>query len=330
MVQWEPVPDTLAVALEIDNMSQEHQASSGHYGCFIHPSSTFARNRLADRCPDCQRQYGFPLTTYPKKIRDFTLERPLSRGFYGAIYVANRGPLNKRSVLKVIPTAVYSFHGKNFEDECQLHDDVASGIDHVVGIRDFFDEQISFGDISLSCHVAVLDYVDGTELDEFLKSPGKTSARTLAQLATDVFRLLQALDGKGVYHNDLHHKNLLVQLLPPSQHRPEAIDETIRLVAVDLGSLADRSRSGPPRQALGDLTSAASFLVEFANPLLTNPDETPDSDYRLASALVELASHLAGKAENIRTPNYYDFIDQIFGAYIGASSPWRIPAGCID
>ena len=199
--------------------------------------------------------------------------------------------LTKDLVLKVIPTAVYSFHGKNFEDECQLHDDVASGIDHVVGIRDFFDEQISFGDISLSCHVAVLDYVDGTELDEFLKSPGKTSARTLAQLATDVFRLLQALDGKGVYHNDLHHKNLLVQLLPPSQHRPEAIDETIRLVAVDLGSLADRSRSGPPRQALGDLTSAALLSRRIRQS--TFDESRRDSRQRLSARKRSCGTRLA-------------------------------------
>ena len=308
-------------------MSDKSQNSRGHYGCFLHPSTTFELKRLTDKCPACQQPYGFPITTFPKEIRDFSVEKALSRGFYGAIYVAKRGPLNRKYVLKVIPTAVYSFHNKNFADECQLHNEVASGIDHVVGISDFFDQEVSFGETPIPCHIAVLDYIDGEELDEFLKNSDKLTARALAQLATDVFRLLQALDGKGVYHNDLHHKNLLVQSLPSTQYRPEAIDETIRLMAVDLGSLADRSRSGPPRQALGDLTSAATFLVEFADLLLTNPDDTPDSDYRLASALVELASHITGRAENIRTPNYHDFIDQIYGAFVGASSPWRRPVG---
>ena len=296
-------------------------------GCFLHPSRGFEPRRLEDRCPSCGRPYGFPLTSYPSRIRDFAISRPLSRGFYGAIYVASAGPFGRQSVLKVIPTQVYSFHKKDFAAECHLHDLVATGTEHVVDIRDYFQEDVTFGDVTLRSHVAVLGYVDGTELDLFLSDSANVSARTLAQLAIDIFRLLRTLEAKNVYHNDLHHRNLLVQALPRSQYRPEALDEAVRLVAVDLGSLADGSRSGPPRQTLGDLTSAASFLVEFATPLLTNPDHTTDGDYRLASALVELAALITGDAANVRTPDYEDFITQIREAYSEASSPWRPPAG---
>ena len=296
-------------------------------GCFLHPSRGFEARHLEDSCPKCGRTYGFPLTNPPSRIRDFSISKPLSRGFYGAIYVASSGPFARKSVLKVIPTEVYSFHEKDFAAECHLHDQVAAGTDHVVAISNFFEEDVEFGDITLPSHVAVLDYVDGTELDLFLSDPQKVSARTLAQLAIDIFRLLHTLERKNLYHNDLHHGNLMVQELPRGQYRPEALDEAVRLVAVDLGSLADRSRSGPPRHALGDLTSAASFLVEFATPLLTSPDDTTDGDYRLASALVELATLIAGDAANVRTPDYEDFISQIREAYSEASSPWRPPAG---
>ncbi len=309
-------------------MPTDHQESPGSYGCFRHPSSSFERKRLDDVCPDCNLPYEFPLVNYPRRIRDFVIQKPLSRGFYGAIYIATYGPFEKYCVLKVIPTEVYLFHDKNFKQECHMHNDVAEGTDHVVGISDFFDEDVSFGDnINLRCHIAVLDYVDGSKLDEFLTGDSKIGATTLAQLAVDVFRLLQLLERKKVYHNDLHHKNLIVQKLSRDQFRSEAIDEEIRLVAVDLGSLADRSRSGPPRRALGDLASAASFLVEFATPLLTNPDETPDSDYRLASVLAELSTFITGDAASIRTPDYDEFINQIREAYSDASSPWRSPVG---
>lgn len=300
---------------------------SGLYGCFLHPSRGFERRRLEDLCPECQKAYGFPLTEPPTRISDFSVQRPLGRGFYGAIYLATRGPLNRQFVLKVIPTAVYAFHHKDFERECRLHHEVAEGSEHLVGISDYFNEPVEFAGIAIDSHVAVLDYIEGRELGEFLSGSEAVSARTLGQFAIDVFRLLQALEIRGAYHNDLHHKNLIVERLPPSRYRPEAIDETVRLVAVDLGSLADRSMSGPPRQALGDLTSSASFLVEFATPLLSNPDQTPDSDYRLASTLVELAALITGESANIRTPNYDDFIAQIRDAYIEASSPWRPPAG---
>lgn len=300
---------------------------SGSYGCFVDPSAGFERKRIDDLCPKCGRSYRFPLTDHPPQIRDFTIGKALGRGFYGAIYLATSGPFQRPNVLKVIPTDVYAFHKKDFEAECRLHYEVASGTEHVVGISDYFEDDVGFGDVTLRCHVAVLDYVDGAEMDDFLASSPSVGARTLAQLAIDIFRLLQALEQKGAYHNDLHHRNLIVQRLPATRYRPEAIDETVRLVAVDLGSLADHSRSGPPRQALGDLRSAAAFLVEFAKPLVANPDETHDSDYRLASTLIELAALIAGESANIRTPDYEDFISQIRQAYIEASSPWRPPAG---
>ncbi len=300
---------------------------SGSYGCFVHPSTSFERKRLNDPCPECGRPYNFPLTTHPLKIRDYTIEKPLGRGFYGVIYLATSGPFKRQKVLKVIPEGVYSFHNKDFAKECSLHYEVAAGTDHVVGIGDYFEADVAFGDLTLRCHVAVLDYVQGAEMDEYLASGDGARARTIAQLAIDILRLLQALERKSAYHNDLHHRNLIVEQLPATKYRPEAIDETVRLVAVDLGSLADRSRSGPPRQALGDLRSAAAFLVEFAVPLLKCPDQTPDSDYRLASTLVELAALVTGESANIRTPDYDDFITQIRQAYIEASSPWRPPAG---
>lgn len=307
--------------------SPRRDEPSGSYGCFAHPSAGFERNRLDDICPECGRAYRFPLTERPATIRDFTIQKPLRRGFYGVIYLATRGPFQRPNVLKIIPTEVYAFHKKDFEAECRLHYEVATGTEHVVAIGDYFEEEVAFGDLALRCHVAVLDYVDGVEMDDFLAAGDGVGARTLAQLAIDIFRLLQALEQKGAYHNDLHHRNLIVEQLPATRNRPEAIDETIRLVAVDLGSLADHSRSGPPRQALGDLRAAAAFLVEFAVPLLSNPDQTPDSDYRLASTLVELAALIAGESANIRTPDYEDFILQIRQAYVEASSPWRPPAG---
>ncbi|MFH1466067.1 MAG: hypothetical protein ABIO70_16910 [Pseudomonadota bacterium] len=301
--------------------------SSGSYGCFLHPSKGFGRRTLADPCPECGRPYGFPLTEMPASVRDFTLERPLGRGFYGAIYLATSGRFSRRSVLKVIPKRVYEFHVKDFQRECNLHHEVAQGSDHLVAITDAFDSIVTFGDAEIDCHVAVLDYVEGLELDRFLVDPANANARTLAQIAIDLLRLLIDLEQKGSYHNDLHHRNLIVERLPPSRHRPEAIDETVRLVGIDMGSIADRSRSGPPRQALGDLTATASFLAEFAQRLLRNPDDTQDADYRLASTLVEIASLMSGDAAGLRTPDHADFITQIRQAYLEASSPWRPPSG---
>jgi hypothetical protein len=302
----------------------------GKYGCFLHPQAGHDKTAMDAPCPSCGRPYSFPLTTPPTKVGPYVIEKPLSRGFYGAIYKASSGRLGKPCVLKIIPVEVYAFFGKDFEKECRLHDAVAAGTDHLVGISDFSVETVKFGDVEIECHVAILDYVDGVELTTYLdkSATNPVSARALAQLSVDLFRLLHELEQKEAYHNDLHGANLLVRALPQSQYRVEAIDETVQLVAVDLGSLADRSRSGERgRVALGDLGSVASFLQSFAEALLADPDRTQDSDYRLALVLAELASMMAGTAANIRTPDYEDFIAQIRQAYMESASPWHPPAG---
>ena len=62
------------------------------FGCFAHPSKGFEDRTLDDRCPECDRPYRFPLTEHPTNIREFTIQRSLGRGFYGAIYLATSGP----------------------------------------------------------------------------------------------------------------------------------------------------------------------------------------------------------------------------------------------
>ncbi len=149
------------------NTPTRHEPS-GSYGCFVHPSAGFERRRLDDLCPECCRPYRFPLTDYPAMIRDFSIQKPLGRGFYGVIYLATSGPFQRPNVLKVIPTEVYAFHKKDFANECHLHYEVAAGTGHVVGIGDYFEDEVVFGNLALRCHVAVLDYVQGVEMDAFL------------------------------------------------------------------------------------------------------------------------------------------------------------------
>ena len=101
----------------------------------------------------------------------------------------------------------------------------------------------------LDCHVAVLDYLKGATLEQFLKDDG-FQARAIAQIAIDLFRIMYELEQKTrVHHNDLHAGNLIVQKL--STKRAEAIDENIRVVAIDLGSVADESRERSRREKAG-------------------------------------------------------------------------------
>jgi hypothetical protein len=297
--------------------------------CFWDPKREYVPERtLEDACPECGRAFGHPLTSAPEKIRDFEIVDVLDRGFYGAIYVAERGSLRRKAVLKVIPRGVYEAFGKDFAEECRIHAEVAGGTQHLVGIEDYFDEDVRFEgeDEDLSCHVAVLDYVDGEKLDAFVEDPAKLTATAIAQIAVDLFRLLGELENKQRFHNDLHGGNLMVRRLPADQRRAEAIDPEIVAVAVDLGSITDESRSDEEQQT-GDLHQVAQHLLTLSDRLLDQPERGSDLEYRLATALQEIARMMATETALQRTPQFQEMIALVYQAFELASSPWKEPTG---
>lgn len=296
----------------------------GKYCCFCCPAADFSEKSLDDCCPKCGRKYRFPLTDAPTVIKDYRVIRPLGRGFYGATFVAERGALSVKSVLKVSPKAFYEFFpNKDFENECRIHLSVAEGTEHIVGIRDMFDVDVNFNGVVVSCYVAELEFVDGDLLAEYLRPGARLSATAAAQIAVDLLKIRDALQKKNVNHNDLHAENIIIESLEPNAARIAEIEGTIRAVAIDLGSVSTGSRSDSEKLRHGDLHWIASHLNSIVGKLIGDPDEISDLDNRLASELHGIAQSISPQAENQRTPAPFDFIRQIEEAYYHATQPWR-------
>ena len=294
--------------------------------CFIHPEFSNNPRAFDDTCIECGRTYGFPLTQPPASIGNFKVVRPISRGFYAAVYHVTYGMLNTSYVLKVSPKKIYEKfedYGKDFAHECSVHSTVAKDSDHLVGIHDFFDVDVTFGDLTMPCHVAQLDFVEGDPLEDVLNANPPPSSRRVAQIALDLLQLLEELQAKESFHNDLHDSNIIVETLSASARRAEAIDDSIRVVAVDLGSVTDGSKSGTSR--LGDLHSIGRHIEAFASRLMQRPGETADIDYRLAGQLQETAALLAPDAVYQRPPEFNVLRDRIRHSYEFVASPWKEP-----
>ncbi|WP_345328535.1 hypothetical protein, partial [Novipirellula rosea] len=291
--------------------------------CFEHPELDDEPHTLNDTCRVCGREFGFPIFDAPEYIGDYKVVRALDRGFYSAAFVVEVGLLRQWKVVKVAPKRVYEKFCKNFRKECEVHAAVAKGSQHVVAIDDLKEDVIvRFGDVELECDVAILHYVNGMSLKTFLNESDQMSAATLAQLAIDLFAILRELQLRSVHHNDLHAGNLMVEILPETARRADAEDGAIRLVAIDLNSLTDESKSDAGKQRLGDIHWAVSHLKSFVDKLLCQPDATSDRDYRLASVLEERAFLLSPKVEKQRTPTYDQCIEDIKLAVRQVSSPW--------
>ena len=292
--------------------------------CFLCPNKDYAEKTFDDICPTCGKTYGFPITSAPSVILDYKIVRAITRGFYAAAYEARRpGMLTRPIVLKVVSKAMYDFFKKDFKQECRDHAKVADGSDHVVQIEDGHENvEITFGEIKLLCHVAVLRFVDGDPLEELLKKPEQLSARAIAQIGIDLLRMVDEFRGKVAFHNDLHGANIMVEKV---RNRSDAIDPTIRTVAIDLGSISDESKSDMEEQRLGDIHWIAHHLLRMVDQLLIDSDKTSDLDYRLASALEEIAHRLVPNSTKSRLPEMADLVEVIRDACHHVSSPWSEP-----
>jgi hypothetical protein len=290
--------------------------------CFTCPSHDYEIKTLEDLCPACQKPYGFPKFSPPVEIGEFRDLEFLGRGFYAGTYKATYGNLGDRVVLKIAPVAVYSFFGKDFAEECRLHKKVAEGSEHLVGIRDRFEADVRFGTEVISCHVAVLNYVEGASLARFVAGDEHASPESIAQVSIDLFRLLLELKQAEAYHNDLHDENIIIERLGTARRRPEAIDDSVRAVAIDLGSMAEHDSRDSHH--IGDIEAVTGHLYAMAARLVDDP-ANGDTEYRLASVLDDIWHALAPDAVMQRAPDYEDMIRRIREVFDYVASPWRRP-----
>lgn len=261
------------------------------YCCFLHPKKDYSEKELTDVCPDCGRPYGFPLAAMPARIGSFKLAQPAGRGFYGVTYRGAREPFMQRShAVKVIPKAIYSFFGKNFQAECQEHAALADNTEHLAQIEDYFEQVVAFGDAEIPCFIAVLRWVDGQTLFELLNSSDAVEATRIAQITLDLLSLLAELQRRGKRHNDLHSKNIVIEVNDDAPLRTDRIHSNIRAIAVDFGSIADESLSGDSR--IGDLRNVGLHISALTEKTLAHPTAESDLNWRLASALDQIARGL--------------------------------------
>lgn len=297
------------------------------YCCFLHPKSDYKEKNLDDLCPECGMPYGFPLNdgTMPTIIGDYKVLSSIDRGYYGATYIVEKRTSirTQKLVLKVVPKDVYSFFGKNFQEECKAHAAAAEGTQHIVDIDDIFDDLINFGETPIECHVAILQYVKGRTLKEIIQSKDSIKATAIGQIAIDLLKILSELQSKQLFHNDLHSGNIIIEELDKEQIRLGELDESIKAVAIDFGSLDSKTQSGDESQRIGDLHRIATTLDDLSKKILDDPNSSDERDYRLASLLEERARILFPTIENQRTYEFGEIIEQIRSAFIQVSSPWK-------
>src|SRR5690606_10170473 len=98
--------------------------------------------------------------------------------------------------------------------------------------------------IEIDCYVAIMEYIPGRVLKDILNTNDILPANKIAQIAIDLFRILDVLRLKQKNHNDLHAENIIVADLPSDQRRANEVEGRIRVIAIDIGSLTSENKAG--------------------------------------------------------------------------------------
>lgn len=300
------------------------------YSCFKCPSKDYTLKNLSDLCPNCQLQYGFPLDYHPDNVDKIQILQPLARGFYGVTFVGELAPfgnLKIKKAIKIIPVDLYKLHKKNFREECENHLELSQNSNHFVKIdTSIYYESIPItfkNGITINCHVVGLEYLKGLTLHDYLSKDRNIPARTIAQISIDLITLLQELRLNKKFHNDLHPGNIIVEELPATRTRHGEIDENIRVVAIDLGSLDQKTKSNDESERVGDLHWVARCLNLLSRKITDNLDSYEEIEWRLAFLLEEKADFLKPAIIHQKQITYIDLISQIKDAYYQQNSPWK-------
>lgn len=293
------------------------------YSCFLHPREKSSDR--SDRCPQCNEIFDFPVRSPPPTIDGYTVEAGLSRGFYGAVYRARHSRTDMSAAFKVIPVATYAKeedggYNKPFDDEARLHLEL-SGDRLVARLEDWGLETLDIGGHSIPCHWMRMEYIDGRPLSDVI-AEGPSSPREVAQIAWDLLDVIDMLQQRQKFHNDLHGDNVYVVELPESEARRQAIHPRLSLKVLDLGSAGGESRS--TEQRLGDIHWVAQHILDLLRTYELGNDTIDTATQRLISQLRRTASYYLG-VQRDRAPAPNDFKESIYGAWAYGERPWSQP-----
>lgn len=293
------------------------------FSCFLHPQQR--GESLEECCQICGEPFGFPLQKKPNSINGKPVIESLSRGFYGAVFVTQHKRTQRLYAVKIIPQATYASldqggYDKNFEEEARLHQELSS-INIVASIQDWGEEVIHFGDHEIPSFWMEMEYVKGPTLAEKIQE-SPDDPREVAQIAWDLLDLVDAFQQRGKFHNDLHGRNIKVVSLKESEARRQAIHPGVTIKVLDIGSAADKSKSGSTR--LGDVHWVARHILDLIDAYERFHQVIKPSTLRLCSQIRRVAEYYYG-VDSVRRPTARDMKSAIHSAFSYAERPWNQP-----
>jgi serine/threonine protein kinase len=142
----------------------------------------------------------------PQELGAYRLTARIGRGGMGTVYAAH-GPNGEQVAIKVI--------NPDLADDGSFRDRFRREVQSAQRVRAFCTAPVLAAQLDGEPLYIVTEFINGPNLDEFIRTSGPMRGSTLEHLSVGVATALSAIHGAGVIHRDLKPANVLLSPMGP-------------------------------------------------------------------------------------------------------------------
>lgn len=170
-------------------------------------------------------------------VGEYTIEKKLGEGGFGAVYRAVHPLIGKNAAVKIL--------SREFSANPQMVSRFVAEARAVNQIRhrniiDIF----SFGQLADGRQYYIMELLDGSTFDQYLKARGKLTLADAMPILRGVARALDAAHAKGILHRDLKPENIFLVIDEEGRIEPKLLDFGLVKLISKSGGKNDASDSG--------------------------------------------------------------------------------------
>ncbi|XP_076935132.1 calcium-dependent protein kinase 2-like [Bidens hawaiensis] len=171
---------------------------------------------------------------------DFTLGKPIGSGKFATIYICKEKSTGKKYACKKIlkRILVTDSQKEDLKREVRIMEHLKDQ-ENCVQLKGAYEEP--------KCVHLVMEYCEGGELYDKMKSKGRYSEKVAAQILCSIMKVVNCLHFMGIMHRDLKPENFL---LAKKAACPCLVDYTM-LKAIDFGLSAYIDEANPSQKKVG-------------------------------------------------------------------------------
>ncbi|MBL0221079.1 MAG: protein kinase [Myxococcales bacterium] len=172
-------------------------------------------------------------------VGEYVVIDQLGKGGFGTVYRAAHPVIGKQVAIKVLSRRYSSDEAivSRFVAEARAVNQIRHR-----NIIDIF----SFGNLPDGRHYYVMEYLDGTPLDRYLKERGALTLELALPILRAIARALDAAHAKGIAHRDLKPENIVLTFDEDGHSFPKLLDFGIAKLTTAEEEQAHRTGTGVP------------------------------------------------------------------------------------